>query len=204
MLPKIHKPGNPGRPIVSACNCPTSNTSAYLDSVMAPLVLVKQLPTYVKDSSHALQILESFSFTGSHRYLFTMDIRSLYTVIPNNDGLQALKYHLDLRPEQQPPTNTLVRLAELVLNLNCFDFDGNYYQQVGVWLWERKWGPTMRACLLATSRIKCLKNIEEKSQSCINVTSMTSLAPPLILDKISRTSYIFVQPIILLLSILLR
>ena len=81
---------------------------------MAPLV--KQLPTYVKDSSHALQILESFSFTGSHRYLFTMDIKSLYTVIPNNDGLQALKYHLDLRPEQQPPTNTLVRLAELVLN----------------------------------------------------------------------------------------
>ena len=60
-----------------------------------------------------------------------MDIRSLHTVIPNNDGLQALKYHLDLRPEQQPPTNTLVRLAELVLNLNCFDFDGNYYQQVG-------------------------------------------------------------------------
>ena len=35
-------------------------------------------------------------------------------------------------------------------------------------------------------------------------TSMTSLAPLLILDKISRTSYIFVPPIILLLSIPLR
>ena len=90
MLPKIHKPGNPGRPIVSACNCPTSNISAYLDSVMAPLV--NQLTTYVKDSSHVLQILESFSFTGSHRDLFTVDIRSLYTVIPNHDGLKALKY----------------------------------------------------------------------------------------------------------------
>ena len=95
MLPKIHKPDNPGRPIVSACNCPTSNISAYLDSVMAPLV--KQLPTYVKDSSHALQILESFSYTGSHRYLFTMDVRSLYTVIPNNDGLQALPTRLASR-----------------------------------------------------------------------------------------------------------
>ena len=28
MLPKIHKSGNPGGPIVSACNCPTSNISA--------------------------------------------------------------------------------------------------------------------------------------------------------------------------------
>ena len=46
LLRKIHKPGNPDRPIVSACNCPTSNISAYLDFVMAPLV--KQLPTYVK------------------------------------------------------------------------------------------------------------------------------------------------------------
>ena len=143
VLPKIHKPGTPGRPIVSACNCPTSNISAYLDSVLAPLV--KQLPTYVKDSSHALQILESFSFTGSHRYLFTMDM-FLYTVIPNNDGLQALKHHPDLRPEKQPPTHTLVRLAELVLYLNCFDFDGNYYQQVGGVAMGTKMGPNY-ACL---------------------------------------------------------
>ena len=40
-------------------------------------------------------------------------------------------YQLDLRPEQQSPTKSPERLAELVLNLNCFDFDGNYYQQVG-------------------------------------------------------------------------
>ena len=51
MLPKIHKAGNPGRPIISACNCPTSNISAYLDSVMAPLV--RQLSSYVKDTHHA-------------------------------------------------------------------------------------------------------------------------------------------------------
>ena len=51
---------------------------------------------------------------------------------------------------------------------------------------------------------KCLKNIKEESQTYTSGTSMTSLAPPLILDKISRTSSILVQPIILLLSILLR
>ena len=45
MLPTIHKPDNPGRPIVSACSCPTENISAYLDEVMAPFV--KNLPTYV-------------------------------------------------------------------------------------------------------------------------------------------------------------
>ena len=38
MLPKIHKPGNPGRPIVSACNCPTELIATYLDVITTPLV----------------------------------------------------------------------------------------------------------------------------------------------------------------------
>jgi len=115
MLPKIHKVGNPGRPVVSGCNCPTF---AYLDSVIDPLV--KQPPTYVKDKNHTLQILDPFTFSGPNRYLFTMDIMSLYTIIPNKDGLQAFKYHPNLRLMQQPPTGTLVRLAEIVSNLNSF------------------------------------------------------------------------------------
>ena len=70
-----------------------------------------------------------------------MDIKSFYTVIPNNDGLQALKYHLNLRPLQQPPTDTLVRLAELVLKLNYFEFNNKHYQQVGSVAMGTKMGP---------------------------------------------------------------
>ena len=66
---------------------------AYLDGVMAPFV--KQLPTYVKDTNHALSIFNSFTFDESDQrpcFLFTMDVKSLYTVIPNDGGLQALAY----------------------------------------------------------------------------------------------------------------
>ena len=77
LLPKIHKPNHPGCPIVSACSCPTENISAYLDEVMAPLV--RGLSSYVKDTNHALQIFDSFHFDP-------MDIKSLYTVIPNDCG----------------------------------------------------------------------------------------------------------------------
>ena len=52
-LPKIHKPNNPGRPIVSACSFPTKLISSYLDKIMAPIV--RSLPSYVKDSQHALE-----------------------------------------------------------------------------------------------------------------------------------------------------
>ena len=84
-LPKIHKPNNPGRPIVSACSRPTELISSYLDKIMTPIV--RSLPSYVKDSQHALQIFRDFNFLGEDKLIFTMDITSLYTVIPNGEGL---------------------------------------------------------------------------------------------------------------------
>ena len=95
-------------------------------------------------------------------------------------------------------------LAELVLNLNCFDFDGNYYQQVGGVAMGTKMGPNYACLFVGYVENKMFEEYQGRKPELYKVTSMTSLAPPLILDKISRTSYIFVQPIILLLSILLR
>ena len=133
LLPKIHKAGNPGRPIVSACCCPTENIASYLDQIMCPLV--RNLGTYVKDTNHALRIFNDFHFdnttTTGERFLYTMDIKSLYTVIPNNSGLEALAYFLNKRPVLDPPTSTLTRLGELVLTLNAFTFKGDFYHQIG-------------------------------------------------------------------------
>jgi len=82
-LPKIHNPNNPGRPIASACSCPTELISSYLDKIMAPIV--RSLPSYIKD-----------------KLIFTMDITSLYTVISNGEGLLALKHFFDLRRVKEP------------------------------------------------------------------------------------------------------
>ena len=139
-LPKIHKPNNPGRPIVSACSCPTELISSYLDKIMAPLV--RSLQSYVKDSQHALQIFRDFNFVGDDKLIFTMDITSLYTVIPNCEGLLARKHFFDLRTVKKPSSETLLRLAELVLTLNCFSFAGSYYKQINGVAMGTKMGPS--------------------------------------------------------------
>ena len=147
MLPKIHKPKNPRRPIVSVCCCPTESISAYLDEVMAPFV--EQLPTYVKDTNQAPRIFDSFTFDAFDQrpcFRFTMDVKSLYTVIPNDGGLQALAYSLDQGTIKKPSIHTLVRLAELVLSLNAFSFDDQYYRQVGGVAMGSKMRPSY-ACL---------------------------------------------------------
>ncbi|KAL9984029.1 hypothetical protein ACROYT_G006285 [Oculina patagonica] len=93
-----------------------------------------------------LQIAESFRFPELTNYVFTMDVKSLYTVIPNQDGLLALEHFLNKRSVLQPPTHTLLRLAELVLTLNTFAFNGNYYEQVGGVAMGSIFGPNY-ACL---------------------------------------------------------
>ena len=67
---------------------------------MAPIV--RSLPSYVKDSQHALQIFRDFNFLGKGKLVFTMGITSLYTVIPNGEGLLALKHFFDLRTVKEP------------------------------------------------------------------------------------------------------
>ena len=106
---------------------------------MAPFV--KSLPTYIKDMNHALNILKQFSFPGNNKFLFIMDITSLYTVIPNNEGLLALKYFFDQRTVKEPSTDTLLRLAELVLTLNCFTFSGEIFKQINGVAMGTKMGP---------------------------------------------------------------
>ena len=86
-LPKIHKPNNPGRPIVSACSCPTALISSYLDKIMAPIV--QTLPSYRTANRHLKFFVTLVSSTK------TVDITSLYTVIPNDEGLRALKHFFD-------------------------------------------------------------------------------------------------------------
>ncbi|XP_070174345.1 uncharacterized protein [Littorina saxatilis] len=146
LLPKIHKPDSPGRPIVSACSCPTEHLSQYLDHLLQPIV--QTLPSYIKDTTHALHLLGEINNNPSFHpnLLFTMDVCSLYTSIPHSDGLQALQFFLDNRSVRDPPTPILLRLAELVLTLNTFEFDGQVFHQISGVAMGTKMGPSY-ACL---------------------------------------------------------
>ena len=82
-LPKIHKPNQLGRPIVSTRSCPTELISSYVEKIMG--------------SQYALEIVCDFNFLSQNKLIFTMDITTFYTVIPNDEGLRALKHFFDKR-----------------------------------------------------------------------------------------------------------
>lgn len=58
-LPKIHKSlvNPPGRPIISGLESVTSRIGKYIDAFLQPLV--SQTPSFLRDSSQVLQILDT-------------------------------------------------------------------------------------------------------------------------------------------------
>ncbi|KAH6942785.1 hypothetical protein HPB50_010541 [Hyalomma asiaticum] len=74
-LPKIHKPGVPLRPIVDFTS-PLRALSSFLHKTLAPLV--GNAPTYVKNSSHFVQLLSPVSVCEDE-CLVSFDVVSLFT-----------------------------------------------------------------------------------------------------------------------------
>ena len=131
LLPKIHKVGNPGRPVVSSINCHTSKISEFVDFYLQPIV--KSLPSYTQDTTDFLNKLRRLPKNlPKDSYLVTMDVKSLYTNIPNDEGIEVIKDYIsnsDIK-DKQPIITTFLRL---ILTLNNFSFNGtNFLQLSGV------------------------------------------------------------------------
>ena len=88
MLPKIHKKKTnpPGKPIVSGNGCPTERISQFIDHFLQPNV--KNIKSYIKDTSDFLYMLKSLGTLPPNCILVTLDV---YTNIPNHEGRIATK-----------------------------------------------------------------------------------------------------------------
>ena len=128
LLPKIHKQGIPGRPIVSANGHPTERISEFIDFHLRPHVLA--LPSYLKDTTDYLRRLETKPTVPDNTVLVSLDVTSLYTNIPHEDGINACREAWDTRDIKDPPTDSLVNLLTIILKCNNFEFNGKHFLQI--------------------------------------------------------------------------
>ena len=128
LLPKIHEPGNPGRPIVSSCGTATENISRYVDYFLQHLAA--QVPSYIKNTTSFLNKIQDLPRLPPGYLLVTLDVTSLCTNIPHDEGISACMNALNTRPSQHPPTSDICQLIELILTRNNFIFNEENYLQL--------------------------------------------------------------------------
>ena len=123
---KIHKTGNPGCPVVSSVNCHTNTISKYVDFHLQPIV--KNIPSYVRDTTNFLQKLDKVKNIPNDCLLLTLDVKSQYTNIPNNEGIKAVREVYDSHPDKTVATKVIITFLNLILILNNFVFNSTIYK----------------------------------------------------------------------------
>uniref|UniRef100_K7EXL6 Reverse transcriptase domain-containing protein n=1 Tax=Pelodiscus sinensis TaxID=13735 RepID=K7EXL6_PELSI len=124
LLPKIHKPGHPGRPIISGIGTLTTGLSSCVDSLLK--TYATNTPSYLRDTTDFLRKLQNIDNLPNNTILPTMDVEDLYTNIPHEDGLQAIRNTI---PEDTTASQT-ADLCNFVFTHNYFQFENNLYLQI--------------------------------------------------------------------------
>ena len=161
-LTKTHKTPMSVRPIVSQVGSATENLAAFLDHYLQPIV--QKLPAYLKDSTQFIHEITQLKY-NQNDILVTVDVKSLYTCIPNSQGLKAC-YEAWLDREmtdcQQPPAETLRNLLELVLKLNVIEFDRKHYLQTFGTSMGARLAPSYANVFMGSLEDKMLKSAKVK------------------------------------------
>lgn len=104
---------------------------------------------------HFLHRISSFSLPGScpeRLFLVTLDVRALYTNIPKEEGITAVRemmklHRASVRGDLHPLTITT--LLRMVLEMNNFQFNGQHYLQVGGTAMGTRVAPTFANIFMA-------------------------------------------------------
>lgn len=134
-LPKTHKAGVPLRPIISGLKHPTIKISKYLDGLLRPLFDQMAADTTVSSGSEVIKKLYEWSTNNLRQETIfcTIDVVDLYTMIPQAEGVLAIKKMLDYLNLKQVgglKIETIIRLSRFVMNNNYFSHGGQFYHQI--------------------------------------------------------------------------
>ena len=107
---KVHKEHDPTkalpeRPICSGCGSAFENVSKFIDHHIKEIST--RHPTYLQDTADFLRYLEKFNdkgFLPEEALLATFDIVGLFTNIPHDDGIEAVREALEEQTDKETST----------------------------------------------------------------------------------------------------
>ena len=124
LLPKIHKPNNPGQPIISNNNTLTEHLSHFIETLLKPYTQAAN--SFIKGTIDFLNKLTKIKTVPQNIILAILDVSSLYSNIIHKSGLKALKSRL---PDNQL-TDVIMQSTEFTLKHNYFNFGNQQFLQL--------------------------------------------------------------------------
>ena len=131
-LPKIHKSvyDPPMRPVVSQVNHPTYLLASKLDKIVQYNLFSKN-EHLLRSTDDALNKLKAINGLTNH-YLLTLDVKSLYTSIPLDEGIKRFYAEAGVWLRSANKVQELIFIKKAlpcILYNNYFEFENTVYRQ---------------------------------------------------------------------------
>ena len=112
--------------------------------------------SHVKDTTDFINKLSDLGNLPNDVIHVTLDVSSLYTNIPHNQGIDACRNPLDTRSNKHIPTETLCDLLRMILTLNKFMFNQQHYLQIHGTAMGTKMAPSFANLFLGMFELNAL------------------------------------------------
>ena len=128
-LIKVHKDGNPARPVVSMIGTPEYKLAKFLDSIIKPYIPDSYI---IQSSEEFLNKINTFNFNSSNQFLVSFDVKSLFTNVPLSQTIDIIaNYIFSSDRNDHPPITKEVFVKLMHLATECmFLFKDELYKQV--------------------------------------------------------------------------
>ena len=132
---KVHKPHKEGtappmRPIVSASGSVSENIATYVEHHLKDIA--RSHEAYLQDTPDFLREIQKLKVEEDDM-LVVIDVEALYTNIPPTEAADCVEKRLDERLTKTVPTNFIMKLLQLILKQNIFEFsESTYMQLIGI------------------------------------------------------------------------
>ena len=160
-----------GRPIISGCEGPTERISSFVDHLLQPIA--QKQKSYLKDTTDFINFIEKTE-VSQNTILVSMDVTSLYTNIPQDDGITIVCEAYDKYQNNSPPipSHYLKQILGLILKEIRSSSTEKTISKFTERPWQRKWRSLLPISSWQKSKQKCLMKAES-SRKYRNVTQMT-------------------------------
>ena len=157
---KIHKPGNPLRPIISQVTTPTYQLAKKLNSIIQKYIPPKYMISSTNDLIDLVQLKEC------NGQLASLDVESLFTNVPIDRTIEIIIEHCYNDPNILPPDipkKILKELLEICTKEAPFKSpNGKLYRQVDGVAMGSPLGPTFANYYMAHTENLILNDLTEK------------------------------------------
>ena len=130
LLPRIHERTSnvPGRHVISNNGTAMENISAFLDYHLKNIV--STIPHILEDTRDSVQRLNQIGDIPENALLVSFDVVRLYPHITHNQGVEIMRRFFDKRDDQSVTSESLCKLANIVLKHNYFGLEKDLYHQI--------------------------------------------------------------------------